>query len=60
MEKNKKKHMSKKMRNLDPNDSDRLREYTRKNPDTGRPLFRMPEGTYKKVGDRYIKQDKHE
>lgn len=42
---------------LNKNDSERLREYSRLNPETGRPLYRMPEGTYKKVGDRYIKED---
>ncbi len=46
-----KKHLAKKMRGKhdkpdrnDPNDSDRLRKFTRM-------------GTYKKKGDRYIKED---
>lgn len=55
-----KRHMSHKMRRLDPNDSDVLREFSRKSPETGRPLFKMPEGTYKKVGERYIRQNKSE
>ncbi len=59
-----KKHLAKKMRGKhdkpdrnDPNDSDRLRKFTRINPETGRPLFEMPIGTYKRRGDRYIKED---
>ena len=49
------------MKNLDKNDSEALKRFTRINPETGKPLFSYPEGRYKKVGDRYIKQDdKHD
>lgn len=48
-------HMSKKMRRMDPNDSDVLREFTRKIE--GKPYFKMPEGTYKNVGGKYIRQE---
>lgn len=39
----------------DPNDSDSLKEYSRRDPSSDRPLFRFPEGNYKKKGDRYIR-----
>lgn len=42
----------------DPNDSDRLKEYSRRDPSSDRPLFRMPEGNYKRKGDRYIRDTK--
>lgn len=42
---------------LDKNDSEVLRKFTRMNPETKRPQFEMPMGTYKKKGDRYIKED---
>jgi hypothetical protein len=61
MTNNKRKLMAWKMKRLDKNDSDVLKKFTRKNQDSGRPMFSFPEGRYKKVGDRYIKQaDKHE
>lgn len=44
--------MAKKM--IDPSDSDSVKEYSR--TIDGKRIFRMPEGLYKKVGDRYIKQ----
>lgn len=61
MKNNKRKTIALKMKNLDKNDSEALKRFTRINPETGKPLFSYPEGRYKKVGDRYIKQDdKHD
>ena len=53
----KKKHIARKMKR-DPNDSDSLKEYSRRDPQSGRPIFRMPEGVYKHKGDKYIKEDR--
>ncbi len=38
----------------DPNDSDNLKEYSR--TVDGKKLYRMPEGNYKNINGRYIKQ----
>lgn len=46
-----------KMRRIDPSDSDRLKKFSRISPDSGRPLFHYPEGTYKPKGNRYIRQN---
>lgn len=51
---NKKKALAMKM---DKNDSDNLREFSRFSPDSQKPLYKMPEGTYKRVGDRYVKSE---
>lgn len=63
MTENRKKKMAKKMlkhdrrmKRLDPNDSDVLKQFSRYDKENNRPLFTMPEGTYKPVGKRYIKQ----
>jgi hypothetical protein len=51
---NRKQAIAKKMNR---NDSDSIREFSRINPDTGRPLFRMSEGNYKRQGDRYVRDE---
>lgn len=64
MTENRKKKMAKKMlkhdrkmKRLDPNDSDVLKKFSRYDKENNRPLFTMPEGNYKKVGERYIKDN---
>ena len=48
--------MKSKIKKLDPNDEESLREYSRTD-ENGKKYYRYPMGTYKRKGDRYIKED---